>query len=77
MSRISSHRALFSRVLAKGHTVIPQKICEQLKLSSGDTMRYRITDDGIFLVKAAVAGSPFATFSEWTSEADEKAYGGL
>jgi hypothetical protein len=39
---------------------------------------YRVTDDGVLLDKATEAGDdPFAAFSEWTSEADEKAYGGL
>jgi antitoxin PrlF len=45
---------------------------EHLKLKPGDTLRYRLTDDGILL-----GDDPFAAFSEWTSEADEKAYGGL
>jgi hypothetical protein len=39
---------------------------------------YRVTDDGVLLDVATEAGDdPFAAFSEWTSEADEKAYGGL
>ena len=75
-----SHRppAVFSKVSVKGQTVIPREICEQLKLKPGDTLRYRVTDDGILLDKAALAGDdPFAVFSEWTSVADEKAYGRL
>jgi antitoxin PrlF len=68
----------FSMVLAKGQTVIPREICKQLKLKSGETLRYRFSDDGILLDKAAQAGGdPFAAFSEWTSEVDEKAYGEL
>jgi hypothetical protein len=39
---------------------------------------YRVTDDGVLLDKATEAGDdPFAAFSECTSVADEKAYGGL
>jgi len=57
--------------------VIPREVREQLKLNPGDTLRYRITDDGILLDKATETGDPFAAFSEWMSEADEKAYGGL
>jgi antitoxin PrlF len=73
------HRpAAFSKVSVKSQTVIPREVREQLKLKPGDTLRYRITDDGILLDKAAEAGDdPFAAFSEWTSEADEKAYSGL
>ena len=33
-----------------------------------------VTDRGILLDKATEADDPFATFAEWTSEADEKAY---
>jgi AbrB family looped-hinge helix DNA binding protein len=78
MSRISRQPALFSKVSVKNQTVIPRKVRERLKLKPGDIVRYRITDDGILLDKATEAGDePFAVFSEWTSEADERAYGGL
>jgi antitoxin PrlF len=78
MNRISRQPASFSKVSVKSQTVIPREVREQLKLKPGDTLRYRITDDGILLDKATEAGDdPFAAFSEWTSEADEKAYGEL
>jgi antitoxin PrlF len=78
MNRISRQSALFSKVSAKSQTVIPREVREQLKLKPGDTLRYRVTDGGILLDKATEAGDdPFAAFSEWTSEADEKAYGGF
>jgi AbrB family looped-hinge helix DNA binding protein len=69
---------MFSKVSVKSQTVIPREVREQLKLKPGDTLRYRITNNGILLDKATEAGDdPFVSFSEWTSEADEKAYGGL
>jgi antitoxin PrlF len=78
MNRVSRRPAAFSKVSVKSQTVIPREVREQLKLKPGDTLRYRLTDDGILLDKATEAGEdPFATFSEWTSEADEKAYRGL
>jgi antitoxin PrlF len=78
MSRISRQPAVFSKVSVKNQTVIPREVCERLKLKPGDTLRYRMTGDAILLDKATEAGDgPFAAFSEWTSEADEKAYGGL
>ena len=43
-------------------------------LKPGDTLRYRVTDDGILLDKARDVGDPFAIFSEWISDADEKAF---
>ncbi len=63
----------------KSQTVIPRAVRERLNLKPGDTLRYRVTDDGVLLDKAPAheADDPFATFSEWSNEADEKAYGGL
>jgi antitoxin PrlF len=69
---------VFSKVLAKGQTVIPREVREKLKLKPGDTLRYLVTDDGILLDKTTHAGDdPFGPFSEWTSAPDEKAYGAL
>ena len=68
----------FSGVSAKNETVIPREVRQRLRLKPGDALRYRVTDEGILLDKATeTAKDPFAVFSEWTSEADEKAYGGL
>jgi len=69
----------FSKVSVKSQTVIPREVREELGLKPGDTLRYRVTDQGILLDKAPAseADDPFATFSEWANEADEKAYGGL
>jgi antitoxin PrlF len=78
MNRIPRQPAAFSKVSVKGQTVIPREVRELLKLKPGDTLRYRMQDDGVLLDKATEAGDdPFATFSEWTSEIDAKAYGGL
>lgn len=78
MSRLSRQCTAFSKVSVKGKTVIPREVCEQLTLKPGDTLRYRVTDNGVLLDKATKAGDdPFAVFSEWTSAADEKAYSGL
>lgn len=75
MNRNVGRPPAFSKVSVKSQTVIPREIREQLKLKPGDTLRYRVTDAGVVLDKAAEAGDdPFATFSEWTSEADETAY---
>jgi AbrB family looped-hinge helix DNA binding protein len=77
-NRISRQPAAFSKVSVKSQTEIPREVRERLKLKPGDTLRYRVTDDGVLLDKATEAGDdPFAAFSEWTSEADEKASGGL
>lgn len=79
MNRQSRPPSAFSKVSVKSQTVIPREVRERLNLKAGDTLRYRVTDDGILLDKATAteADDPFAAFSEWSSEADEKAYGNL
>jgi len=79
MNRPSRLPAVFSKVSVKSQTVIPREVRERLRLKPGDTLRYRVTDDGIVLDKAPAqdADDPFAAFSEWAGDADEKAYGGL
>ena len=79
MNRQSRAPSAFSKVSVKSQTVIPREVREQLGLKPGDTLRYRLTGDGVLLDKApaAEADDPFATFSEWSNEVDEKAYGGL
>ena len=78
MNRQTRQPAVFSKVSVKSQTVIPREVRERLKLRPGDTLRYRVTDDGILLDKATkTGGGPFAAFSEWSSAADERAYGGL
>ena len=64
MNRISRQPAAFSKVSVKSPTVIPREVREKLKLKPGDTLRYRVTDDGILSDKATEAGDdPFASFS--------------
>ncbi len=79
MNRQTRIPAAFSKVSVKSQTVIPREVREQLALKPGDTLRYRVTAEGVLLDKAPAneADDPFATFSEWSSEADEKAYGRL
>jgi antitoxin PrlF len=74
-----SKPAAFSKVSVKSQTVIPREVRERLDLRPGDTLRYRLTKDGVLLDKASAneTDDPFVTFSEWSSEADEKAYAGL
>jgi antitoxin PrlF len=69
----------FSKVSVKSQTVIPREVRERLDLRPGDMLRYRLTKDGVLIDKASAneTGDPFATFSEWSSEADEKACAGL
>jgi antitoxin PrlF len=79
MNRPTRTPTAFSKVSVKSQTVIPREVREKLGLRAGDTLRYRLTEDGVVIDKSPGAGSddPFATFSEWSTEADEKAYAGL
>jgi antitoxin PrlF len=79
MNRQARPPSSFSKVSVKSQTVIPRAVRERLDLKPGDTLRYRLTDKGVLLDKAPAneADDPFATFSEWSNAADEKAYGSL
>jgi antitoxin PrlF len=74
-----SKPAAFSKVSVKSQTVIPREVRERLDLRPGDTLRYRLTKEGVLIDKASANETDdlFVTFSEWSSEADEKAYAGL
>src|SRR6266516_2082132 len=58
MNATSRQSAAFSKVSVNSQTVIPREVCEQLKLKPGDTLRFRLTDEGILLDKAIEAGDP-------------------
>jgi antitoxin PrlF len=79
MNRQAKKPAVFSKVSVKSQTVIPRQVREKLRLHPGDMLRYRLTADGILIDKAprGAADDPFVTFTEWSSEADEKAYAKL
>ncbi len=79
MNRQTRTPSAFSKVSVKSQTVIPREVREELNLKPGDTLRYRVTDTGVLLDKAPTneADDPFASFSEWSGKADEKAYGDL
>lgn len=68
----------YSKVTTKAQTVIPREVRARLGLKAGDRLAYRITPKGILIEKAQEqADDPFATFTEWSSEADERAFKSL
>jgi antitoxin PrlF len=78
MNRPTPKPSTFSKVSVKSQTVLPRAVRDKLGIKPGDTLRYRLTDDGVLIDKApAEADDPFTAFSEWSSEADEKAYADL
>lgn len=70
---------IVSRLTSKAQTTIPQPVRVALNVKEGDSLAYEIREDGVVLSKATQgpAGDPFATFGEWGSDADSKAYGDL
>ncbi|HJT42200.1 MAG TPA: type II toxin-antitoxin system PrlF family antitoxin [Rhizomicrobium sp.] len=68
----------YSKVTTKAQTVIPRVVRARLGLKAGDRLAYRITPKGVIIEKAEGQGDdPFATFTEWGGEADERAFGKL
>jgi antitoxin PrlF len=70
---------IISKLTSKAQTTIPQPVRSALHLKEGDTIAYQIEGDRVVISRAAhdLADDPFATFSEWDSEADRRAYGKL
>ncbi len=68
-----------SKLTTKAQTTIPQPVRSALQLEVGDEVAYEIQDGRVILtkVKAEAVENPFATFDEWDSEADRKAYAEL
>ena len=68
-----------SKLTSKAQTTIPQAVRNALRLREGDELSYVIENGRVILTKASaeMMEDPFATFSEWDSEADRKAYADL
>ena len=70
----------YSRISVKSQTVLPKQVREALGVNPGDTLRYRMTKQGVVIdkaVRAIDADDPFAAFAEWSGAADDEAYGDL
>ena len=57
----------------------PAAVRAALRVGGGDEIAYRIKGDHLILTKAKrePVDAPFATFHEWSSEADRRAFGDL
>jgi antitoxin PrlF len=68
----------YSKVTTKAQTVIPREVRARLGLKAGDRLAYRMTATGVVIEKARTPGDdPFAAFTEWSGEADERAFSDL
>jgi antitoxin PrlF len=70
---------IISKLTSKAQTTIPQPVRSALRLVAGDELAYVIEEGRVILSKAPpiAADDPFATFHEWDSEADRRAYADL
>lgn len=68
-----------SKLRGKAQTTIPQPVRAALQLKEGDELAYEIDGNRVILTKADTVppNDPFATFSEWESEAGRRAYAKL
>ena len=55
MNRQTRPPSVFSKVSVKSQTVIPREVRERLQLKPGDTLRYRLTGEGVLLDKAGAS----------------------
>lgn len=69
---------LKTRLGAKAQVVLPKPVREVLGLEPGDEFAFEIEAGEVRVVRLPPAGDdPFATFTEWASEADRKGYAEL
>jgi len=68
-----------SKITSKAQTTIPQPVRDALRVREGDELAYKIERGRVILTKASRAPTddPFATFGEWDSENDRRAYADL
>lgn len=76
---MTAARSVTSRLSSRSQTVIPKPIRDRLGIGPGDVIAFEERAGEIVIrpVRTPPADDPFATFSEWSSEADEEAYAGL
>ena len=76
---VAKPKAYFSKLSVKSQTVLPREVRERLKVSPGDRLRYVVDEKGVRIEKETPVqeDDPFASFSEWSSEADEEAFADL
>ncbi len=71
---------IVSKLTSKAQTTVPLPVRKALRLKAGDSLRYEIEGDRVVLTRAResiIDDDPFATFEEWSSEADRRAYANL
>jgi antitoxin PrlF len=72
-------RMVTSRLTKKSRTTIPIAVRTALRVEEGDELGYRIESGYVIMtkIKKNMTADPFATFHEWSSEADRLGYADL
>lgn len=69
---------VISKITSKAQTTIPLAVRVALGVGEGDEIAYVIEKDRVILTRPPQrrrdADDPFATFSEWESDADQRTY---
>jgi antitoxin PrlF len=75
----SARKTVYSKISVKSQTVVPAEVRERLRIKPGDRLRYVIDDTGVRIERSTPneEDDPFATFTEWASDADDEAYADL
>lgn len=72
---------IHSRITAKAQTTVPLPVRRALGLGPGDALVWDIEGDRVVLARAPETADPFlnnfATFTEWASDADCRAFDNL
>jgi len=68
-----------SKLTSKAQTTIPLPVRNALRLLAGDKLASAIEGDRVIVTKVhkAPVEDPFATFGEWSSDADRTGYAEL
>lgn len=72
-------RRVTAKLSTRAQTVIPREVRERLGVGPGDSVEFE-ERDGVVVVRALrrpEGDDPFAVFTEWSGEADERAYADL
>ena len=70
---------IISKITSKAQTTIPLAVRTALRLREGDQVGYVIENGRVILTRVSDTpdDDPFATFHEWSSDADTQAYAGF
>ncbi|CAN2532366.1 hypothetical+protein [Methylocapsa aurea] len=75
----AKRQTVYSKISVKSQTVLPAEVRKRLDIKPGDRLRYVLDETGVRIERGGPKDEddPFATFTEWASDADDEAYADL